>query len=238
MVDAHCHLYEIDNLGSLEELSLVICAGAGIETSKKAVEFTKRFEKVYATAGIHPEEGNNVDEEELKKLLGENKVVAVGECGLDYYKKTTEEEKVRQGELFKLNIRLAKEKKMPLVVHCRNAFEEIFKMLDYDMVQMHCFTGNDEQMRECVKRGWYISFGGILTFKNDRGLRGVAKNVPEDRLLTETDSPWLSPEPFRGEKNTPIRVKYVLECLAQTRGQDQNLLADRIEENTRKLFGI
>ena len=230
MVDAHCHLYEIENFDILE-LDLVICAGAGIETSKKAIEFAQRFENVYATVGIHPEESNHVDEKELKSLLEKNKVVAVGECGLDYYKNTTEGEKDKQKELFKININLAKEKGLPLVVHCRNAFEDIFKMVDYDKVQMHCFTGNMEQMQECVRRGWYISVGGIITFKNDGGLREVIKKVPVDRLLTETDAPWLSPEPFRGQKNTPSRVKYILECIGREK-------ESKIEENARKLFKI
>ena len=120
---------------------------------------------------------------------------------------------------------------MPLVVHCRNAFDDVFKLVDYDRVQMHCFTGNEEQMKECVRRGWYISVGGIITFKNDGGLREIIKKVPKNLLLTETDAPWLSPEPFRGQKNKPSRVKYVLEQL----GMD---LESKIEENTRRLFGL
>jgi len=238
MVDAHCHLYDLENFESTEGLDLIICAGAGIETSKKAVEFAQKFEVVYSTVGIHPEEGNNVDKIEFKKLLKYPKVVAVGECGLDYYEDTSEEEKEKQRELFKLNIKLAKENRLPLVVHCRSAFDDVYKILDYDRVQMHCFTGNEDQMRNCADRGWYISLGGILTFKNDRGLREVAKKVPENLLLTETDAPWLSPEPFRGEKNTPFRVKYVLESLAFARGQNLRSLEEKIEENARTLFKL
>jgi len=138
-------------------------------------------------------------------------------------------------ELFKFNINLAKETGLPLVVHCRDAFDGIFETLDYDKVQMHCFTGNEEEMRECVKRGWYISFGGILTFKKSEELRRVARLVPEDKILAETDSPYLAPEPVRGSRNTPANVKYVLSCLAEIRGTDMERI---ISENARRLFRI
>ena len=231
MVDAHCHLYDLETLEDIDQLNLIICNGAGIETNDKTWEIAQKYENVYATAGCHPEEMESFDEKRLREQISRSKVVAIGETGLDYYEKTTEEEKEKQRELFKINIELAKEYKLPLVVHCRNAFEDVFELVDYDRVQMHCFTGNMEQMQECVRRGWYISVGGIITFKNDGGLREVVKKIPKNLLLTETDAPWLSPEPFRGQKNKPSRVKYVLEQL----GMD---LESKIEENTRRLFGL
>lgn len=244
MVDAHCHLYDLDDVEAEMQrckdakINLIICNGAGTETNDKAWKLAKQYSNVYATAGSHPEEMASFDEKKLREQVDRPRVVAVGECGLDYYENTTEEEKDRQKSLFRINIGLAKEKRLPLVVHCRKAFEEIFGMVDYDRVQMHCFSGNEVQMQECVNRGWYISVGGIITFKNDRGLREVIKKVPEELLLTETDSPWLSPEPFRGEKNTPVRVKYVLECLAQVRDEEVKRLESKIEENARKLFRV
>ena len=231
MVDAHCHLYDLETLEDIDQLNLIICNGAGIETNDKTWEIAQKYENVYATAGCHPEEMESFDEKRLREQISRSKVVAIGETGLDYYEKTTDEEKEKQRELFKINIKLAKEYKLPLVVHCRNAFDDVFKLVDYDRVQMHCFTGNEEQMKECVRRGWYISVGGIITFKNDGGLREIIKKVPKNLLLTETDAPWLSPEPFRGQKNKPSRVKYVLEQL----GMD---LESKIEENTRRLFGL
>ena len=156
MIDAHCHLQEFDNPGeAISGLEAVVCCGAGVESSRKAVELAQKYKEVYATVGVHPEEIKDRDETELRKLLKMPKVVAVGECGLD----TDSDEEV---ELFKFNIQLAKETGLPLVVHCRNQFEKVFEVLDLDKVQMHCFTGNMEQMRECVKRGWYISLGGIF----------------------------------------------------------------------------
>src|SRR3989344_567793 len=110
-----------------------------------------------------------------------------------------------------------------------------FVILDYDMVQMHCFTGNEKEMRECVRRGWYISFGGILTFKKSEYLREVARLVPEDRLLIETDSPYLAPVPVRGTRNTPVNVKYVLDCLTKVRGTSVEQITS---ENARRLFGL
>lgn len=237
MVDAHCHLYEIEDF-DISNLDLVICAGAGIESNKKATACAQKYPNVYTTVGCHPEEMADFDEKILREQINQPKVVAIGECGLDYCENTTEAEKVTQRQLFKLQIELAKEKKLPLVVHCRNAFGDVFKMVDYDKVQMHCFNGNEEQMWECIKRGWYISLGGILTFKNSNKLRETIKKVPENLLLTETDAPWLSPEPFRGKKNNPSRVKYVLECMAKIRNIKYEKLDSKIEENARKLFGI
>ncbi|TSC85280.1 MAG: Mg-dependent DNase, partial [Microgenomates group bacterium Gr01-1014_16] len=203
------------------------CAGADVESSRMAIKLANKYDCVWATVGMHPESGimNNESCEELRRLLKQPKVVAVGECGLE----TGSDEET---ELFKFNIDLAKETGFPLVVHCRDMFEKVFEVLNYDKVQMHCFTGNEEEMRECVRRGWYISFGGILTFKKSNELRRVAGLVPEDKILVETDSPYLAPEPVRGTKNVPTNVKYVLDCLAKSN------MEQITSENARRLFGI
>jgi len=228
MIDAHCHLYEIPEEEWKDNgLEAMVCAGADLESSRMAIKLASKFDNVWATVGMHPESGimNHESCEELRTLLKEPKVVAVGECGLE----TGSDEEIK---LFKFNIDLAKETGLPLVVHCRNMFNKIFEILDYGKVQMHCFTGTEEEMRECVKRGWYISFGGILTFKKNEELRRVAKLVPEELLLVETDSPYLSPEPVRGTKNVPTNVKYVLDCLAKEN------MEQITSENARRLFGI
>ena len=239
MIDAHCHLQEFENPGEvIAGLEAVICCGAGVESSRRATEIAQKYEKVFATVGVHPEEMNDGDEIELEKLARRPKVVAVGEAGLDYTNETTEEEKGRQRELFKINLRLGEKMRLPLVVHCRNAFDDIFKMVDYEKVQMHCFTGDMEQMQECVRRGWYVSFGGIITFKNSRGLREVAKAVPDDKLLIETDAPYLAPEPVRGSRNTPENVKIVAEFLAGLRSTSINQIDEVTSKNARQFFGI
>lgn len=228
MIDAHCHLYEVPEEEWKDNgLEVMICAGADVESSKKSIQLANKYENVYATVGIHPE-GMNEGGRDLStwlEMTKKPKVVAVGECGLD----TGSDEEIK---LFKFNIKLAKETGLPLVVHCRDMFDKIFEVLDYDKVQMHCFTGNEEQMKECVRRGWYISFGGILTFKKSDELRRVARLVPEDRILVETDSPYLAPEPVRGTKNTPANVKYVIDCLAKAN------MEQITSENARRLFGI
>ena len=230
MIDSHCHLYEIPEEEWVDNgLEAMVCAGADVETSEKAIELAEKHPNVYATAGIHPEGmGKLRDLSALLEMTKKPKVVAVGECGLD----TGSEAEI---ELFKFNINLAKETGLPVVVHCRNMFDRVFEVLNYDKVQMHCFTGNEEEMRECVRRGWYISFGGILTFKKSEYSREVARLVPEDKLLIETDSPYLTPEPVRGTRNTPVNVKYVLDCLTKVRGTRVEQITS---ENARRLFGL
>ncbi|KKU29072.1 MAG: Deoxyribonuclease, TatD family [Candidatus Amesbacteria bacterium GW2011_GWA2_47_11b] len=232
MIDAHCHLQEFENPSEvISGLEAVICCGSGVKSSQKAVELASKYKEVFATVGVHPEDINDRDEKELRKLLKMPKVVAVGECGLD----TGSDEEV---DLFKFNIELAKETGLPLVVHCRNQFEKVFEALDLDRVQMHCFTGNMEQMQECVRRGWYIGLGGIVTFKSSHELREVAKEIPEDRLLIETDAPYLAPEPVRGSRNTPQNVKIVAAKISEVRGTSINQIEEITTQNARRLFGL
>lgn len=162
MIDAHCHLQDIrEEIWIKADLEGMVCCGASFESNKKAIEIAAKHKNVWATVGIHPECQEEFDRETLLKMIRKPKVVAVGECGLDYGGNIASEGQV---ELFKLNVDLVRETELPLVVHCRNAFEDVFKNLNYDKVQMHCFTGNKEQMEECVKRGWYISLGGDSNF--------------------------------------------------------------------------
>lgn len=237
-------MQEFENPGeAIAGLEVVICCGAGVESSLKAIEVAEKYPEVWATVGVHPEESLKSqipNPNELLRLANHKKVVAIGECGLDYRPETGEGEKRAQRELFLFNIDLAKETGLPLVVHCRNAFEDVFSALSAQhselRVQMHCFTGNLEQMRECVRRGWYISFGGIITFKNSGSLREVVKAVPEDRLLIETDSPYLSPEPVRGMRNTPANVKMVAETIAKLRGTSIDQIERLVYQNMLNLF--
>lgn len=231
MVDAHCHLQnslEIEK--EIEGLDLVICAGASIESSRQAIEIAAKYPNVWATVGIHPESNDNFDE--IIKMTKSPKVVAIGECGLD-------SDDPREIELLKLHVDLAKKLDLPLVIHNRDQDQKILEVVgDYPKVMMHCFTSNKQFMQECVDRGWYISFGGILTFKKRDELREVASLVPADKLLTETDSPYLAPEPYRGSQNTPSNVKIIAQLLANLR----NTSIDQIEAitlaNCKRLFKI
>ncbi len=229
MTDAHCHLQDLESF-DVSGLKFVICAGFDIKSSKKAIQIAQMFPNVYAAVGIHPESNDNFLE--IEKLVKFPKVVAIGECGLD-------SDDPRELDLLKLHVDLAKEHDLPLVIHNRNQDKNILNILgDYSKVMMHCFTGNEEFMKECVSRGWYISFGGILTFKRSEYLREIAKLVPENLLLIETDSPYLAPEPHRGSQNRPKNVKIVAELLAKLRGTSINQIEEITDNNCKRLFII
>lgn len=229
MTDAHCHLQDLENI-DISNLKYVICAGASIGSSKKAIEIAQEYPNVWATVGIHPE--SNDEFSKVRELTREKKVVAIGECGLD-------SDAPREIELLKKHVNLAREFSLPLVIHNRNQDQKILETLgDYSKVMLHCFTSNLEFMNECVKRGWYISFGGILTFKKSEYLREIAKQVPEDLLLIETDSPYLSPEPSRGMKNHPNNVKIIAQLLANLRNTSIDRIEDITDRNTETLFKI
>jgi TatD DNase family protein len=177
MVDAHCHLQEFEDIKAEIQkakdagVRAIICNGSDAENSKRAIEIANEYSGIWATVGQHPESGFIVESNEFIEMTKHPKVVAIGECGLDYTLETSIDEKAKQKELLLFNIQLAQETKLPLVIHCRNAFDDIFEIVDYVKVQMHCFTGNLEQMQECIKRGWCVSFGVIITFKKSAELR-------------------------------------------------------------------
>ncbi|MBI5358919.1 TatD family hydrolase [Candidatus Amesbacteria bacterium] len=233
MTDAHCHLQNLENF-DISDLKYVICAGFDIESSKKAIEIAQKYPSVYATVGIHPETNDELGimNNELRKLVKKNKVIAIGECGLD-------SDDPKELELLKLHVDLARECNLPLVIHNRNQDQKILEILgDYHKVMLHCFASDMGFMKECVSRGWYISFGGILTFKKSDYLREVAKAVPDDKLLIETDSPYLSPEPNRGMKNSPINVKIIAQLLAYLRNTSIDQIEEITDKNCQRLFNL
>ncbi len=241
MIDAHCHLNEFENIeetisqAKQSGVTKFISCGTNLVTSKTAIALAEKFDEVYSTVGIYPGE-LRIETTEFLDLVKHPKVVAIGECGLDYTADTTNEQKIKQHKLLKFNIDLAQETRLPLVVHCRNAFDDVFRLVNYDQVQMHCFTGNVQQMKQCINRGWYISFGGIVTFKNSHELREVAKQVPEEKILIETDSPYLSPEPFRGQPNKPANARIVAEALAKIKQTSVSEIDALTTANTQQLF--
>ena len=255
MVDTHSHLNdqlfltmdleEVVNRAKINGVETIICNGGGINSSKRALEIAHRFNNVYATVGIHPEEA-----EELKKLgveevkqqlldLAQNeKVVGIGEAGLDFFTNISEEQKQFQKVIFRINTWLGDKTGLPLVVHNRNADAEILELLkDFKQgVQLHCFVGREPFLNEVVNRKYFISFGGILTFKKSGYLREIAKMVPEDKLLIETDSPYLSPEPIRQNINEPANVKIVAKALAEIKGLSEQEVDRLTSANAVKLF--
>ena len=229
--DTHAHYDDeqfnedrVELLNSMEEqgVGTIINVSATYNSCRKVIALAKEYPFVYAAVGIHPDEVGSLNEEtfaQMKELFKEEKVVAVGEIGLDYYwdKSFTDLQK----EVFIKQVKLANELGLPISIHDREAHKDTFDILkEYNKsskIVMHCFSGSVEYMKECVKEGWYIALGGVVTFKNAVKMKDVAKEVPLDRLLLETDAPYLTPVPFRGTTNQPAYVKYVAEEIAKLR---------------------
>jgi len=227
MIDTHCHLdllKEEDFRQSIQDpnLEYLITVGYDRKTIQNAIKLSQEYSHVYCAIGFHPHEADNVSDEDLqwlKEMAKQNKkVVALGEMGLDYYKNYSQKEK--QQEVFRKQIRLAIGLGLPIVVHSRDAEEDTIKILEEEKAYevggvMHCFTGSYQFMRRCVELGFYISYSGIITYKNADSLREVAKRTPTTRLLIETDSPFLAPQPVRGKPNKPSNLVYIAQALAQ-----------------------
>ena len=250
LVDTHCHLYfdelknDIDGvLNRADELGVkrFICVGTNLTDSFKSFKLAQQYENIYATAGIHPHDAGSVENnyiEKLRKLLENYKIVAVGEMGLDYFRNISNPDEQKQ--VFKKQLNLAQEINKPIVFHNRDADKDTIKILsDFSKVNgvAHCFSSSYDTAIKLIEMGFYISFSGNLTFKNSH-LPEVAKKLPLDRLLVETDSPFLSPMPFRGKTNEPSRVRYVAEKLAEIFNSNIEHIADVTTTNARALFNL
>ena len=250
IVDTHCHLYfeelnkDIDGVLSRANdlgVNTFICVGTNISDSYESLTLAQKYKSIYATAGIHPHDSKDVAEDylqELRKLLDNEKIVAVGEMGLDYFRNISNPE--TQKIVFKAQLQLAEEMSKPIVFHNREADEDIINILsDFPNVigVAHCFSSSYETAIKLIEMGFYISFSGNLTFKNSH-LPEVAKKLPLDRLLVETDSPFLSPVPFRGETNEPGRTRYVVEKLAEIFDSNIDQIASITTANAKNLFNL
>lgn len=253
LIDSHAHLDDdrFDNdrdklIKSLKEygIDLIINPGSDLGSSIKSVSLSEQYDNIYAAVGVHPHSAKEMDDstiEVLKSFTGRKKVVAIGEIGLDYYYDNSPREIQREKFIEQLN--LAKEVDLPVIIHTRDAAQETFDILEKaqdDNLEgvIHCYSGSVEMALEYIKMGFYISLGGPVTFKNARVSREVAKAVPIDRLLIETDSPYLTPEPHRGKRNEPIYVRYVAGTISELRGISFDELAKQTSENTKRLFRI
>ena len=253
LIDTHAHLEMPQFDGDRDEvikrtvesgISLIIDVGSDLSGSRTALELARRYDFIYASAGIHPHEVKGVTIEtykEVRKLLSDPKVVAVGEIGLDYYKDYSPRD-IQQREFIN-QIRIAKEFKKPVIVHSRDAREDTLKILKDEKVSeiggiMHCFSGDEEMARRCMDMGFYISFAGPVTYPNADKLRKVVKSIPTNRLLTETDCPYLAPQQMRGKRNEPAYVRYVAEKIAEVKGLSLEDIERIIELNVYNLFRI
>lgn len=225
-------------------VGLIVNVGYDVEHARNTVAMTKSYDFIYGSVGIHPHEAKELDDiglEELYRLVKEPKIVAVGEVGLDYYWDHSPHDV--QKEVFRQMISFAKEVKKPLIIHDRDAHQDIFDILKAEGANevggvFHCYSGSWPLAREAIKMGFYISLAGPLTFNNAAKLHEVAKMVPLQYLLIETDCPYLAPIPYRGKRNEPAYVVKVAEKLAEIKGLPLEEVADKTTENGKRIFNI
>ena len=260
--DSHAHYYDArfygeENpdgaealLSALFENGLlgVINVSASYHDSLKVIDQAKRFEHVYAAVGVHPEElvSEGMDFEaqiekirSLAKSKTENKIVAIGEIGLDYYWR--QDNKDEQKKCFELQLLLAEELSLPVIIHDREAHGDCFEtVLKHPHVKgvFHSYSGSAEMARELVKRGWYISFSGVVSFKNAAKIKEVAAVVPDDKILIETDAPYLTPAPHRGTRNESSYVRFVAAKIAELQGVDYELVTKQTTANAKRIFRL
>ncbi|UCE99318.1 MAG: TatD family hydrolase [Planctomycetota bacterium] len=254
LIDTHCHLTFQDLAGDVEQVlqrSKAACVtswitvGTDLQENLKAIELTQQFDNLYAAVGIHPHDAKQVTAQtigQLKKQAQNQRVVAIGETGLDYhydFSKRTDQRRV-----FAQHLKITAELNLPVIIHCRKAFDETMDILeqfggDVKKVVFHCFSGSAEQAKIVLDRGFYISFTGVVTFKNARLKQQAAKIVPLDRLMLETDCPYMSPEPMRKQKvNEPALMLHTAKFIAQLKGMDVNTFAQAVTAASKTFFNL
>jgi len=255
LVDSHCHLdrLNLEHFGSdlaaavkaATELGVshMLCVGIDLKTFPGMMEIVKRFSNVYASVGVHPNEREG-EEPTITRLVEASRdrdVVAIGETGLDYFRSTGDLEWHRQR--FRTHIAAARQTELPLIIHTRDSMDDALCILEQEEAQdvggvMHCFTGDWEDAKRALSLGFYISFSGIVTFSNARDIQEAAKYVPDDRLLVETDSPYLAPHPYRGKPNQPAWTRFVAEKLAELRQTNLESIAEITTGNFARPFKL
>lgn len=253
LTDTHAHLnaeqFEEDRSEVIQRavdsgVTRIVNVGFNRETIPTSIELAQKYDFIYSTVGWHPQDAINMTAEDLEwigNLCQHDKVVAIGEIGLDYYWDTSPKDV--QHKVFREQIRLARKIGLPVVIHNREAHHDIIQILKEEKAAevggiMHCFSGSAETAKQCLDMNFYISFGGPLTYKNAKQPKEVLAQVPLDRLLIETDAPYLTPHPFRGKRNESAYVKYVAEAAAEIRGMALEELAQITSENARRLLGL
>jgi TatD DNase family protein len=253
LVDSHCHLDRLDLApygGSIEGVLMAaqaqdvghfLCVSINLEEYPAMLEIAESHEQVSASVGLHPNErgGHDPEIDELARYAQHPKVIAIGETGLDYFR--SEGDLAWQRDRFRRHIAAAKESGKPLIIHSRDASEDTLHILDEESAGdiggvMHCFTGDWKMAKRAMDLNFYISFSGIVTFRNARELQEVAVKMPAERMLVETDSPYLAPVPHRGKPNYPALVRHVAEFVAELRGETYGQVAEVTTRNFIRLF--
>lgn len=253
MIDTHAHLQDekYENVGQIIDnaqkagVEKIVCASANLATSKNAVELANLYDNLYATVGIHPEDAGewNSDAEKVLTSLAQNKkVVAIGEIGLDYhYEFYTRDE---QKTAFVEQIKLANKLGLPVVIHTRDASGDTMQIIRDNLTLLtngaciHCYSMSLEILKEIIGYGFVISLGGAITFKNARGLLDIARECPIENLMLETDSPYMSPEPYRGKCNEPKNVEFVARKIAELKNMSVSDVIQKTTKNSKKFFKI
>ena len=239
MIDTHCHIDCIDNIEDIINNfdGIIITSGYDDKSNLKVIELVDRHDKVYGTLGIHPEEANNeYNMDIVTDNLDNPKIIGIGEIGLDYY--YTKDNIDKQIELFKKQLDIAQKHNLPVVVHSRDAIEDTYNILkDYNLKgSIHCFSSSLEMARKFIKIGYKIGVGGVVTFKNGKKLREVVNGIDIKDILTETDSPYLSPEPNRGKENNPSNVYYVIKEISNIKGISEDEVKSITMKNAEDVF--
>ena len=242
MIDTHAHLGD-DAAEVLERareagVTRIVDVATTVAGGRRSLEFAEANEGVYAALGIHPHEaGTPADLDELRELLQHPRAVAVGETGLDYFRDYAPHG--AQQRLFEAQLALAHDVGKPVVIHTRAAdADTLARLVEHDgVVILHCFT-SQPLLEPALERGWYVSFAGNVTYKNAYELRAAARRVPADRLLAETDSPYLAPQPVRGRRNEPAYIRHTVAALAEARGVDAAVLERQLDENATRVFDL
>jgi TatD DNase family protein len=252
-VDTHCHIHFKDYIDDAdkviedsisEKVAKLICVGCSLADSARAVEFAQKHDNVWVAVGAHPHDGEDFMKDadagsRLNELAAKPKVVAIGEIGLDYYHENTP--RIKQKDALKDQIEIGLSTGLPFVFHIRDAWEDFFKILDnYKNIHgvVHSFSAHKEQLDEVLKRGFYVGLNGIMTFTKDEQQLEAAKSVPLDKLLLETDAPFLTPKPYRGQRCEPWHVTLTAEFLAKLRGEKLEDLASATTSNAIDLFNL
>lgn len=225
-------------------IECIVNAAANIDSSYKCIELAKKYDYIYAAVGVHPEDVKNMKQEDidiLAKLAEYEKVVSIGEIGLDYYYENSSRE--TQKIWFEEQIKLAKRLNLPIIVHSREAAKDTMDIIKKTNAQeikgvIHCYSSSLELAEEYIKMGFYIGIGGVVTFNNSKKLQQIVKELPIENILIETDCPYLAPVPNRGKRNDSSNLKYVIEKIAELKNIEYDEVEKQTNENAKKLFNI
>ena len=250
LIDSHAHLVSLENLPEVlqraqeNNINKIVSISSDIPSTEATISLAEEYDYIFATTGVHPHSADQMSEEVLigiDHFAKNDKVVAIGETGLDYFYMNSEKEV--QIDSFTEHIRLGKKHNLPIIIHVRNADQDMIEILTKESAAdtpgvIHCFTGDYDTAKKYLDLGFYISFSGIVTYKRSEELREAAKKIPKDKILIETDSPYLAPVPHRGKPNEPSYVKHVAETISDVRGISFDEIAEITKANAEKLFRI